>query len=178
MNIQSTHIPGLQILHLTPLPDHRGNFVKTFHWPTLDAAGLDFELKESYYSISNKNVIRGMHFQLPPHAHTKIVYCPQGRILDVVLDIRKHSPTFGQFFSIELNSEQPKALYIPEGLAHGFLSLEDNSMTCYLQSTAYAPTHDAGIHYDSFGMNWGISHPIISQRDSAFPKLQNFNSPF
>lgn len=178
MTIQPCPIPGLHLLQLRLLPDARGSFTKVFHQPTLLSAGLQFELQESYFSVSQQGVLRGMHFQVPPHQHSKIVYCAQGRILDVVLDLRRHSPTYGQHFSIELNAAEPQALYIPEGLAHGFLSLEAQTITCYLQSSVYAPSHDAGIRYDSFGMKWPVSNPLLSERDAQFLRFDVFESPF
>ena len=139
---------------------------------------METNFKESYYSISHKSVIRGMHFQVPPFAHTKFVYLNQGRIIDVVLDIRKSSPTHGHYFSIELNTENPILIYIPIGCAHGFLSLEDHSMVTYLQTTCYNNECDKGINYNSFGMDWGIENPIISTRDLEFPDFMETNFIF
>lgn len=178
MTIHPTRIPGLHLMQLNLLSDARGSFTKVFHQPTLQSAGLNFDLQESYFSVSQQGVLRGMHFQLPPHQHTKIVYCAQGRIIDVVLDLRRESPTFGQYFSVELSAAEPRALFIPEGLAHGFLSLEAQTITCYLQSSPYSPSHDAGIRYDSFGMHWPEHRPILSERDAAFPEFTEFESPF
>jgi dTDP-4-dehydrorhamnose 3,5-epimerase/CDP-3, 6-dideoxy-D-glycero-D-glycero-4-hexulose-5-epimerase len=168
-------------VHQIDLPafqDARGSFIKTFHGPSLAAAGLPFALQESYFSISGKDVIRGMHFQLPPHDHAKIVFCPVGAILDVVLDLRKGSGTYGQFCSVELSAENHRALYIPSGFAHGFKALTEGAMTHYLVSSAHSPTHDAGIRYDSFGMDWQCGAPVMSARDQGFQALAEFDSPF
>src|SRR5690606_17326280 len=100
--ISSLPLPDAKLLTLPAFPDERGMFVKTFHETTLAEAGIHFTLKESYFSFSHKNVIRGMHFQLPPHQHAKIVFCPKGAILDVIIDLRKGSPTYGQFHAEEL----------------------------------------------------------------------------
>lgn len=119
-----------------------------------------------------------MHFQLPPHQHAKIVCCPQGAILDVLLDLRKDSNTYGHFFSAELSAANHQALYIPEGFAHGFQSLTDNAMTLYLVSSAYQSDADTGILYNSFGMNWPGANQIISDRDLSFPAFTGWRSPF
>jgi dTDP-4-dehydrorhamnose 3,5-epimerase len=119
-----------------------------------------------------------MHFQLPPHHHSKVVFCPVGAILDVMLDLRAESPTYGQYYATELSAENHKAFFIPEGFAHGFKALTDNAMTYYLVSTAYSAQHDTGILFDSFGMDWGVQEPIMSARDLSFKKLSEFSSPF
>lgn len=175
---KSIPLEGAKLLSLPAFADDRGDFIKTFHESTLRANGIDFRLKESYFSHSHKDVIRGMHFQTPPHQHAKIVFCPQGRILDVILDLRKSSATYGQYFAHELSAENHLAYYIPEGFAHGFISLEDNSITYYLVSSEYSKEHDTGILYNSFGYNWEVEKPIISERDLSFPGLGEFKSPF
>lgn len=169
MEIEQTFVPGLKIIHLKEFKDNRGSFIKVFNHDFFAENGLETNYKESYYSISAKNVIRGMHFQIPPFEHTKLVYLNQGNIIDVILDIRKSSPTFGQHFSIELNTENPILIYIPIGCAHGFLSLKENSIVTYLQTSCYNNAYDKGIKYNSFGMNWQIENPIMSERDLSFP---------
>ena len=178
MEIEETFIPSLKLIHLKEFKDTRGSFIKVFNNDLFAKNGLETDFKESYYSISAKNVIRGMHFQIPPFEHTKLVYLNQGKILDVVLDIRKLSPTFGHHYSIELNIENPILIYIPVGCAHGFLSLEDNTMVTYLQSSCYNNTCDKGIMYNSFGMNWEIEYPIMSERDLCFPNFSDTNFNF
>ncbi len=158
--------------------DERGTFVKPYHKETFEKAGLSPHFEESVYSISHKDVIRGMHFQTPPQDHAKLVYVPHGAILDVILDIRKGSPTYGQFESVELSDENYRMVYIPKGFAHGFISLKDNSCTTYLQSTMRSAEHEAGIHINSFGMEWGVENPILSKRDKEFPALETFDTPF
>lgn len=178
MRIEDTFISGLKFIHLKDFKDQRGSFIKVFNEEFFKENGLETNFKESYYSISAKNVIRGMHFQVPPAEHTKLVYLNSGGILDVVLDLRKASETYGKFFSIELTVSNPVLIYIPIGCAHGFLSLEDNSMVTYLQTTCYHPSSDSGIRYDSFGFKWPSNAVIVSQRDKAFNALNNFSSPF
>jgi dTDP-4-dehydrorhamnose 3,5-epimerase len=169
---------GAAIISLPSFLDERGVFVKTFHETGLKQSGINFNLKESYFSTSKKNVIRGMHFQTPPHHHSKIVFCPYGAILDVIIDLRKSSPTYGQYYAQELSLSNHLAYYIPEGFAHGFKALTDDAITYYLVSSEYNKEHDSGIRYDSFGFDWGLNSPIISQRDIAFPALQDFSTPF
>jgi dTDP-4-dehydrorhamnose 3,5-epimerase/CDP-3, 6-dideoxy-D-glycero-D-glycero-4-hexulose-5-epimerase len=108
----------------------------------------------------------------------KTFHLASGSIIDVILDIRKNSPTFGKYISIKLSSQNRNAVYIEPGLAHGFASLENDTCVTYLQTTSYSPEHDRGIRFDSFGMEWGIENPIVSSRDSGFPRLQEFDSPF
>lgn len=176
--IEETPLPDAKLLTLPQFFDDRGSFVKTFHSTTLQEGGINFTLKESYFSISKKDVIRGMHFQTPPHQHAKIVFCPQGAILDVMLDMRKASPTYGQYLAQELSAENHKAFYIPEGFAHGFKALTDDALTYYLVSSEYSQPNDTGIRWDSFGMEWGVEKPVISTRDIGFASFTDFVSPF
>jgi dTDP-4-dehydrorhamnose 3,5-epimerase len=176
--IQDIPLQDAKLITMPAFYDGRGSFVKTFHDTTLKNAGIDFTLRESYFSFSKKDVIRGMHFQLPPHHHAKIVFCPQGAILDVIVDLRKSSATFGQYFAHELSAENHKAYYIPEGFAHGFKSLTDDAITYYLVSSEYSQQHDTGILYNSIGYDWQLKNPIISERDLSFSSLSDFNNPF
>ena len=168
MIIENTFIEGLKLIHLKEFGDLRGSFIKVFNKDFFFENDLETDFKESYYSISAKNVIRGMHFQIPPFEHTKLVYLNRGKITDVVLGIRKSSPSYGRHFSIELNIKNPILIYIPKGCAHGFLSLEDDTMVTYLQTSCYNNAFDKGIKYNSFGMDWQLESPIISNRDLSF----------
>lgn len=178
MEIENTFIDGLKLLHLNEFKDIRGSFIKVFNYDFFSANGLETNFKESYYSISAKNVIRGMHFQIPPAEHTKLVYLNHGEIVDVVLDIRKSSPTYGQHFSIKLINKDPILIYIPIGCAHGFLSLENNTIVSYMQTFCYNIACDKGIKYNSFGMEWRTENPIINDRDLSFPDFSNTNFGF
>lgn len=178
MRFIETKISGLFIIEPRVIPDNRGLFVKVFNDSMFREAGCAFDLKESYYSISNKDVIRGMHFQTPPHDHVKVVYVSLGSVTDVVLDIRKNSPTFGKYFSMQLDDAERKMLYIPKGCAHGFKSLTDGTIMTYMQTTGYAPDNDCGISYSSFGFDWGTDSPVVSDRDRNFVALDSFKSPF
>ncbi|OHD88050.1 MAG: dTDP-4-dehydrorhamnose 3,5-epimerase [Sulfuricurvum sp. RIFCSPLOWO2_12_43_5] len=178
MEIVSTSFPGLMIFKPRIFEDNRGKFIKTFNDTFFQEHGLDISIKETYHSISQKNVVRGMHFQLPPHDHIKLVYVPFGKIQDVVLDLRTSSPTFGQYFTTELSSDNGWVLIIPKGMAHGFVSREDHTNVTYMQTTEYAPDHDGGIQYDSFGFDWNVPQPKLSERDLGFVPFNQFKSPF
>jgi dTDP-4-dehydrorhamnose 3,5-epimerase len=171
-------ITGSYLFTMPASEDNRGSFVKSFSETKLRDAGVEFTLRESYFSFSKKDVIRGMHFQLPPHQHSKIVFCQQGAILDVTVDLRKESPTYLQHFTHELSAANHKALFIPEGFAHGFKALTDDALTYYLVSSEYNREHDTGIRYDTIGFDWGIKEPVISARDLSFAALKDFDSPF
>ena len=177
-NVEELPLKDAKLITLPAFADARGTFVKTFHETILKEEGIYFVLRESYFSLSKKDVIRGMHFQLPPHHHSKIVFCPQGAILDVIVDLRKSSPTYGQHFAHELSAENHLAYFIPEGFAHGFKSLTDDAITYYLVSSEYSQQHDTGIRYDSIGYGWGVDAPIISERDLSFVNMKEFDSPF
>ncbi len=178
MQIQDLPLPGARLISLPAFPDERGLFVKTFHDSTLKAAGIDFQLKESYFSVSNKDVIRGLHFQTPPAQHAKIVFCPAGAILDLILDLRKDSPTFGKYHAEILSAENRRAYYIPEGFAHGFRSLTEGAITYYLVSSEYDRESDTGIRWDSIGYDWECPAPVMSVRDLSFAAFEDFDSPF
>jgi len=178
MEIKTTEFEGLLVLQNRPLTDDRGLFLKLFNYDFFRNSKLDADFKEFYYSTSNKNVIRGMHFQVPPYHHAKLVYVSHGRILDVVIDLRRSSATYKKHFAIELNDINGKYLYIPVGFAHGFLSLENETIVNYAQTSCYSKEHDSGILFNSFEFEWEIDNPIISDRDLSFVELNNFESPF
>jgi dTDP-4-dehydrorhamnose 3,5-epimerase len=180
MDLISEPLPGVNILRPFVFEDARGCFVKPFHEGQLKAHGISFQVREEFFSTSAANVLRGMHFQLPPHAHQKLVYCIQGRVLDVLLDLRTGSATFGQSCGFELSAANRHVLHIPVGFAHGFLSMEDGSCLVYKTDTVHAPESDAGVRWDSFGFDWPLSgaQPEISKRDSEQPALSEFKSPF
>lgn len=178
MEIIRTDFEGLFVLQTVNFQDNRGGFQKLFNFDFFKESGLDSNFKEFYYSVNKKDVVRGMHFQSPPFDHTKVVYVSSGRIMDVVIDIRKNSKTYGKCFSIELDDQKGQYLYIPKGFAHGFCSLVDGSIVNYAQTSCYAKENDCGIDTMSIGFDWGVGNPIRSGRDLTFPKFQDFNSPF
>jgi dTDP-4-dehydrorhamnose 3,5-epimerase len=174
-----TKIDGVKLITLAPIHDERGWFLKTFHAPTFAAAGLETAFPESFVSISKRNVIRGMHFQTPPHDHAKIVRCISGQVLDVALDIRRDSKTYGQHVTFTLAATNPQAVYVPRGIAHGFLTVSDEAVLEYHTSTVHHPASDKGIRWDSFDCQWPLQGaPLTSPRDAAFARLADFQSPF
>jgi dTDP-4-dehydrorhamnose 3,5-epimerase len=178
MEIVPTELPGLNVIRPNIFQDARGTFVKTFHCDVFRQLGLEFEPREEFFSISASNVVRGMHCQLPPAAHAKLVYCIVGRVLDVVLDLRKDSPTFGRSTARELNASSREMLFIPVGFAHGFLALEDGATMVYQTGSVHSPAHDAGVRWDSIGFDWPVKNPVLSGRDQKLPALRDFASPF
>jgi dTDP-4-dehydrorhamnose 3,5-epimerase/CDP-3, 6-dideoxy-D-glycero-D-glycero-4-hexulose-5-epimerase len=178
MQKETTTIEGVYLLKPTTFTDIRGVFVKTFSKELYEQLSIDPQIEESFYSTSHKDVLRGMHFHLPPKEHTKLVYVVSGSIRDVVLDLRKESKTYGKTFQATLSENNKHIIYIPKGCAHGFLSLEDNTTTVYMQSGGYSKEHDSGVNPLSIGVDWGISNPILSERDNAFVSLDDFKSPF
>jgi len=178
MDVIKTDIDGLVLIKPKLIADKRGAFYKTFHDDVFRENNLNTDWKEEYFSKSNKNVLRGMHFQLPPEDHFKLVSCTQGKVLDVVLDIRTKSLTYKRVSYFELNGSNAYQLYIPKGCAHGFLALENNSTMFYKVSTVYSPEEDAGILWNSIDFDWPCLNPIVSDRDLNHLPLEEFNSPF
>jgi dTDP-4-dehydrorhamnose 3,5-epimerase len=178
MQLIDEPIQGVKILKPFVFEDARGNFVKSFHEDQLAAHGISMTVREEFFSTSSKDVLRGMHFQTPPHAHQKLIYCITGKVLDVLLDLRQCSPTFGRSISLELSATNRHVLYVPVGFAHGFFSMEDHSCLVYKTDAVHAPQNDAGIHWDSFGFDWPSHTPLISGRDLAHPAFSEFHSPF
>ncbi len=172
--------PGTHLLKPKCFEDNRGNFVKTFHSGVFAELGIGFNPVEEFYSTSRKGVLRGMHFQVPPHEHDKLVYCIRGRVLDVVLDLRKSSKTYGQSYGNEISAQNQLIFFIPKGVAHGFVSLEEDSVLVYKTTTTHAPSHDIGVHWNTFGFVWPTltETSLISARDRQFPALDEFQTPF
>lgn len=179
MHIQPTTIPGCFQVSPKVFTDNRGSFVKTFHRELFEQQGLETDWREEYYSTSYKGVLRGLHFQLPPHDHTKLVYCAFGEVLDVVLDLRVGSPSYGTHVMFQLNAIDAHMVYIPKGCAHGFYTLSEQATMMYKVSSVYAPSSDAGLLWNSIGISWPDDTPIMSDRDKAFPIFADFTSnPF
>lgn len=180
MKLIMTGFEGVYIIENFSSKDERGSFIKTYHESYFHVNGLSTDFKESYYSISKKNVIRGMHFQLPPYDHDKLVYIAYGEVIDVILDMRKSSKTYGEVFSITLNDSNNRSIYIPRGFAHGFKVIEDDTIMIYNVSTIYNNKSDYGIRYDSIGFNWDVAIPILSERDKSLITFDDFkkNNPF
>jgi len=158
--------------------DSRGSFTKCFSREVFAELDLSLNIYEQFYTFSKKDVVRGMHFQTPPFDHDKLVTCMKGKVVDVVLDLRKESSNYGKVDSCLLDSNKNSMIYIPKGFAHGFLSLEDDSCLLYNVTSRYEPNNDEGILWDSIDFNWPCSKPIISSRDLQQIPFEDYNSPF
>ena len=174
MKFTKSSIHGCQIIEADIIKDNRGIFIKSFNKDLFTENNIEENFEESYFSRSKKGVIRGMHFQTTPNEITKLIFCSEGEIIDVFLDIRPNSKTFGQFHKINLNASNGLHVYIPKGIAHGFQVLSDFATVHYLQSGVYEPSNDSGILWNSFGMDWPISDSILSDRDKEFVTLDSF----
>lgn len=162
------------LIQLEKKEDARGYFVRTFCSQELLLNGTPFSVVQSNLSYNTKKAtLRGLHYQLSPHEEDKIVYCLKGTIFDVIVDIRLDSPTYGQWFSVELSEAEKNGLFIPKGFAHGFQTLCDECEVLYLMSTSYVPEAARGVLWNdpALSIPWPLQEPIISDRDQQFPCL-------
>ena len=173
-----THLSGCYEIIPVVRGDIRGSFIKTFHEPAFKELELETNFKEEYFSTSKKNVIRGLHFQIPPEDHVKLVYCAEGNVMDVAVDLRKSSQTYGKFHISTLNSQNGNMIYIPKGFAHGFCAISDIAVIVCKTTTVYSAAHDKGILWNSVNIPWKCDEPILSEKDKLHPTLAEFNSPF
>ena len=178
MKIEKLNLFGTLLIIGGVNQDERGNLFKPFSKNELAKYEIDMDIKEVLHSTSRMNVIRGMHFQLPPYEQAKLVSVVKGKITDVLLDIRTNSESYGKFVSVELSGNDGISLYIPKGIAHGFVSRAEESTVLYMVNGPYSPENESGVRYDSFGFEWEVDKPIISSRDLAFPDLFQFRSQF
>lgn len=174
-----TSIPGCFELTLPRFEDDRGGLVKPVQHSVLLSLDLPAEFVEAFYSRSARGVVRGLHFQHPPRALNKLVTCVHGSAFDVVLDVRVGSPTFRKHAIIGLSAARANAVVVPAGCAHGFLALEDDTVLSYWVDQEHSAQHDAGVRWDSAGIDWPlITEPIVSPRDAQLPSLDDYQSPF
>lgn len=180
MRIEQVPISGLMIISPNVFEDPRGYFFESYSKKAFIEAGITEEFVQSNQSLSQKGVLRGLHFQHPPHAQSKLVRVIQGSVLDVALDIRKGSPTYGQHFSIVLSAENKTMFYVPVGFAHGFLTLEDNTIFSYKCGNYYNKPAEDGILWNDSDLNidWNVENPILSEKDKVNTLFRDFNSPF
>lgn len=176
--VKPTPLAGCVEIKPRIFKDERGKFVKLFHSGLFAEHSLMDSFEEEYYSVSSKGVLRGLHFQEPPEAHIKLVTCITGKILDVVVDLRKASATFKHVHATVIDSEEGNMLYVPEGFAHGFYTLSDKAVFLSMNSKKFSPEHDKGIHWDSIGFNWPDKSPIVSEKDAKMIFLNDYQSPF
>lgn len=183
MNFTRTSIFDVVIIEPVVHGDHRGYFVETFREDKLEAfLGYKINFCQDNESKSSRGVLRGLHYQLPPFAQTKLVRVIQGKVLDVAVDIRKNSPTFGQYVAVELSAENKRQLLVPRGCAHGFVVLEDDTVFAYKVDSYYSPECDRGIAFDDpkIGVDWQIPHEQLnlSAKDRVQPKLTETDDLF
>ncbi len=158
--------------------DNRGKFVKVFNEFEYQKLNLNLNFSEQYYTVTRPNAVRGFHFQIPPHDNSKLIYCTNGEVTDVILDLRLGSPTYGKHHSIKLSAKKANAIYIARGIAHAFATYKKTATLVYNVTSLYSRRHDKGVLWNSMGIKWPSSRPIISYRDQNFPKFKDFVSPF
>ena len=182
MKVTQTKLPGVLLLEPRRFGDDRGFFSESWSRKTLAEHGVDIDFVQDNHSVSAAvNTVRGLHFQSPPHAQAKLVRCGRGRLFDVAVDIRKGSPTFGQWVGYELSFANGLQLLIPEGFLHGFSTREPDTEIIYKCSDYYAPDCDGAVRFDDpdLAIDWGlIGDAILSDKDTNAPLLAQFNSPF
>ncbi len=176
MKITQTGIEGLLIIEPAVFGDTRGYFFESFNESEYLRAGIKEKFVQDNESLSQKNVLRGLHLQLPPYAQAKLVRVNRGAVLDVAVDVRKNSPTYGKYFATELSATNKRMMYIPEGFAHGFLTLEDNTIFIYKCSNFYHKDSEACIRWNdpAIGIEWNVKDPVLSQKDTNGVLLKDF----
>ncbi len=182
MNFTETNLKGVIIVEPAVFGDHRGWFTETYNQANFLDAGIDINFVQDNQSFSAaKGTLRGLHYQLYPKAQTKLIRCTKGSIYDVAVDIRKGSPTFGEWFGIELSAENKKQLVVPKGFAHGFMTLTEDVEVQYKVDELYAPECDRGIIWNdpTIGIRWPMDiDPILSEKDTKTPILNNADNNF
>ena len=182
MNIIKTPIDGLLVIEPRVFTDQRGYFIETYNAERYRAAGINTVFVQDNQSCSSYGVVRGMHFQKPPYSQAKLVTCTVGRVLDVAVDLRKASKTYGQWFAVELSEENHRQFFIPQGFAHGFSVLSEKAVFAYKCDNLYHPESEGGILLSdtNLAIDWQIPAEarIISEKDTKHPTMAEFNSPF
>jgi dTDP-4-dehydrorhamnose 3,5-epimerase len=174
MEFEASPLPGAYIIQLRRISDDRGYFARAWCADEFASHGLRTQMPQANVAFNpRRGTLRGMHFQHPPHAEAKLVRCTRGAVFDVIVDLRRESSTYCRWFGIELTPERGTQLYVPEGFAHGYLTLSDDSEIQYMTSARYAPTAASGVRYDdpAFGIEWPIEVQLISAADQAWPPL-------
>jgi dTDP-4-dehydrorhamnose 3,5-epimerase len=174
MQFRASRIPGAWVIDITPIHDQRGFFATTWLPEELRAHGIDPLVAQCNLAFNHqRGTLRGLHFQSPPHAQSKIVRATRGALLDVIVDLRPDSPTCRQWESIELTADNRRMLYIPAGLAHGYLTLTDDAEMFYQASSPWAPQAEAGVRWNdpAFGITWPFEPTVISEKDRTWPLL-------
>lgn len=180
MEILEQRLNGVLLLKPRVFEDPRGYFYESFNADTLKKLGIQDIFIQDNQSFSNANVVRGLHFQAPPYAQAKLVRVINGAVIDVVVDIRKGSPTYGEHYAVRLDAQNKLMLYVPKGFAHGFTTLEDNTLFLYKCTEYYNKQSEGGLLWNDseLGIDWGTANPILSEKDKVNPSIGIFNSPF
>lgn len=182
MNIETTPIQDLVIINPTVFQDERGYFMESFNQQKLQEADIHITFVQDNQSFSKHGTLRGLHYQNPPYAQTKLVQVLQGEIIDVAVDVRKNSPTYGQHFAIRLSDENKKQLLIPQGFAHGFSVISETALVLYKCDQFYNKASEGGIRFDdpTLNIDWGIDlkTAIVSDKDIELPNFADCNSGF
>lgn len=180
MQIDSTPLSGVLILTPARHGDARGFFSESWNRRTLAEAGVDLpNFVQDNHSLSRQTgTLRGLHYQAPPHAQGKLVRCGRGRLFDVAVDVRRGSPTYGQWFGTELSFENGRQLWIPAGFLHGFVTREADTEVVYKCTAHYDRASDGAVAWDSLGIDWGVTDPLLSDKDRAAPAFSDWTSPF
>lgn len=183
VQIEKTRLSGVYILTPKRFGDARGFFSESWSKRQMAQAGLDYDWVQDNHSLSMQvGTVRGLHFQSPPHAQDKLVRCGRGALFDVVVDIRRGSPTYGQWVGAELSFENGKQILVPAGFLHGFSTRAPETEIIYKCSDYYAPDCDGAVRFDctTIGVDWGLGdvEPVLSEKDAAAPGLADFDSPF
>ena len=182
MKFVNTPIEGLVIIEPTIFVDDRGCFLESYNKKEFEKAIGKISFLQDNESKSSVGVLRGLHFQKPPYAQAKLVRCIEGKVLDVAVDIREGSETYGEHITVELSGENKKQVFIPRGFAHGFLVLSNSAIVSYKVDNSYAPAFDAGIRWDDSLLNiqWGVSESevLVSEKDAKLPFFLEFETPF
>lgn len=171
--VEALALEGCKLITPSITEDVRGKVIKPFQCEGFREIGIGAEFTEDLVVFNKERVLRGMHFQAEPYAQEKLVYCLQGKIRDILLDLRRDSPTFAQHISIELTGTALKMLYVPKGIAHGYYCMLP-SVVCYKLSSFYSKEHERGIAWDCCGVNWIDLNPIISEKDKSYPSLSTY----
>ena len=180
MKVSETNLPGVYILEPARHADDRGFFSESWNQRRMAEAGLHMEFVQDNHSLSEAaGTLRGLHYQSPPHGQGKLVRCGRGSLFDVAVDVRKGSPTYGQWTGVELSFENGRQLLVPEGFLHGFVTREPRTEVVYKVTDYYSADCDGAVHWDSCGIDWGIDAAAqISAKDAAAPAFADFDSPF
>lgn len=176
--LENMRIKGCIELTALVFKDSRGLTMKPFHSDAFSSLGIQNVFKEDLMVTSKKGVLRGLHFQNNPFPQAKLIYCVKGSIYDVAVDIRKNSPTYGEHVAFLIDAQKHNLAFIPEGFAHGYQVLEEDTTVIYKMSSVYAPEHEGGIQWNSIGIDWPIKKPILSEKDIMLPMFENFISEF